>query len=406
MDKYINRHIEDGLKKLIKEYPCVLITGPRQVGKSTLLNHICSSFNATQLTLDDISLRKLAKEDPELFLNSYTMPMIIDEVQYAPELFSYIKIKIDNGLKPGSILLTGSQHYRLMELAKESLAGRIAIIDLTTISQNEMVNIKNDEFSLEEESIKKRKGKKSSIIEIYQNIFNGGMPALVSGKYSNREIYYNSYIKTFVERDLPAEIKGVDLFVYNDFLRACACRIAQVVNIHSIAQDVGISDQTAKRWLKVLEKAQIIYFLHPFSNNLLKRTIKVPKLYFFDTGLVAILTKHSTKETLMNDSINGAILENYVVNEIRKTYFNVCKEPSLYYYRDIDKNEIDLCLEQNGIIYPMEIKKTSNPNEHMCSSFKLLDKSSYKRGMGAIICAKDMLMPLDKNTLIVPIWLI
>lgn len=404
-NKYINRNIEKSLMKLAKEYSCILLTGPRQVGKSTLLSHICKK-NTTVLTLDDVNLRKLAKEDPELFLSSYDFPIIVDEVQYAPELFSYIKIKIDNGLKPGSIFLTGSQSFELMKLSQETLAGRIAIINLSNLSQNEICNINNKEFDIEINLLKKRKGKKCSVKDIYKRIFDGGMPALISGKYTNRDIYYNSYVKTFVERDVSYEIKGIDLFNYTDFIRACACRVSQVINIHSIAMDVGISDDTAKRWLNVLEKAEIIYFLHPFSNNLLKRTIKSPKLYFFDTGLVAFLTKHSTPEILMNDSINGAILENFVINEIRKSFYNNCKEPNMYYYRDIDEKEIDLCLIADGKIHPIEIKKTSNPNQTMVSNFKLLDKSSIKRGLGAIICIKDNIMPIDKDNLIIPIWLI
>lgn len=403
---YINRTLELNLKKLSKEYACILIVGPRQVGKSTIFEHIDKNNNREFITLDDLDARRLAKEDPKMFLSLHNTPIFIDEVQYAPELFSYIKIGIDKGAKPGSFYLTGSQSFKLMELAKETLAGRVAIINMMALSQSEIYNYKNIEFKLDIQSLKKRQAPFADIHNIYKRIFNGSMPALISGKYTNKNIYYNSYITTFIERDISEEIDGVDKFLFSDFIRSCACRISQVLNIHSIANDVGISDDTAKRWLHILEKSQVIYLLHPYSNNLLKRTIKAPKLYFFDTGVVINLTKQSSPDVLLNDSMNGAILENYVINEIIKTYRNECDEPQIYYYRDTNGNEIDLCIIYDNQIHPIEIKKTSTPDSKMIKSFHLLDNLNIKRGAGALICFADKLSAFDDRNFIVPVYLI
>lgn len=403
---YIKRDLEKKLIELSKEYACILVTGPRQIGKSTILEHINNKKNREIITLDDLSMRKLAKEDPKMFLSLHSAPILIDEVQYAPELFSYIKIEIDKGAKPGSFFLTGSQSFKLMELAKETLAGRVAIINMTALSQSEIYKKNNSSFKIDIESLKERKGKIADISEIYTRIFNGSLPALISGKYKDKNVYYSSYITTFIERDISEEIEGIDKFLFSDFIRACACRISQVLNVHALANDVGISDDTAKRWLRVLEKSQIVYLLHPYSNNLLKRTIKAPKLYFFDTGIVVHLTKQSSPEVLLNDSMNGAILENYVINEIIKTYQNECNDPLAYYYRDTNGNEIDLCIIYDNQIHPIEIKKTSNPDSKMIKSFHLLDNLNIKRGAGALICFTDKLSAFNKQDFIVPVYLI
>jgi hypothetical protein len=403
---YIKRDLEEKLIELSKEYACILVTGPRQVGKSTILEHIDNKNDREIITLDDLSMRKLAIEDPKMFLSLHSAPILIDEVQYAPELFSYIKIEIDKGAKPGSFFLTGSQSFKLMELAKETLAGRVAIINMTALSQSEIYKKNNASFKIDIESLKERKGKIADISEIYTRIFNGSLPALISGKYKDKNVYYSSYITTFIERDISEEIEGIDKFLFSDFIRACACRISQVLNVHALANDVGISDDTAKRWLRVLEKSQIIYLLHPYSNNLLKRTIKAPKLYFFDTGIVVHLTRQSSPEVLLNDSMNGAILENYVINEIIKTYQNECNDPLAYYYRDTNGNEIDLCIIYDNQIHPIEIKKTSNPDSKMIKSFHLLDNLNIKRGAGALICFTDKLSAFNKQDFIVPVYLI
>ena len=403
--KYIPRDMENVMSKLTKEYSCILITGPRQVGKSTMLEHIDSARN--KVTLDDLQERNLAKNDPEMFLKLHKTPILIDEVQYAPELFSYIKIAIDNGTEPGSFWLTGSQSYKLMSLAQESLAGRIAILNLTTLSQHELYS--NGEllpFTLSLDELKQREQlcEKADVGSIFERIWQGGLPGLASGKYTNRDIYYSSYLQTYLSRDVKEEMPIKDDSKFIDFIRAVACRVGQELNVHSIATDVEVSDDTAKRWLGMLEKSEVIFYLHPYSNNLLKRVVKTPKLYFFDTGLVCYLTKYSNAEILQNSSINGAILENYIVAEIRKSYLNSGKEIYMYYYRDKDQAEIDLILEYDGELHPIEIKKSSNPNSAMVKNFEILRKSSLPVGLGAIICMKDSITALDSKTLIIPVW--
>ncbi len=404
--KYIKRDVENLILQLSEEYACILITGPRQVGKSTLLDHIKSN-DRNKVTLDDLQERKLAKEDPEMFLKIHPAPVIIDEVQYAPELFTYIKIAIDNGAKAGSYWLTGSQSYKLMELSQESLAGRIAILNLTSLSQHELYGEgENTPFKVELDDVQERieKMKRCDINELFQRIWQGSMPGLVSGKYSNRDVFYSSYLQTYIARDIKDVLNISDDLKFLDFIRAASCRIGQELNIHSIATDVEISDDTAKRWLKMLEKSEVIFFLHAYSNNLLKRTIKTNKMYFFDTGLVAYLTKYSSAEILQNGNINGAILENYVVSEIRKSYLNCGAESYLYYFRDKDKNEIDLIIENDGALHPIEIKKSHNPTASMIKSFNLLDKATIPTGVGAIVCAKENLSAINKDNLIIPIW--
>ena len=406
---YIKRTLEKSIMNISEDYSCLLLIGPRQVGKTTMLEHLMEGTERKRATLDDAENRRLAKNDPALFLEMHPAPVLIDEVQYAPELFSYIKIKVDEGAAPGSYWLTGSQAFQLMELAQESLAGRTAIIHMSALSQSELYGDSTTKpFSVSLDAINKRRKHLTKCIstEMFDRIWQGGMPGHRSGRYKDRDVFYSSYIQTYINRDVTDLIPGVDKLLFSDFIRAAACRAGQMLNVHDIAMDVGVSDDTAKRWLQVLEKSEVIFYLRPYSNNLLKRTVKTPKLYFFDTGLVAYLAKYSSPEILMNGAINGAILENYVVAEIRKTWLNSAKECLLHYYRDKDTNEIDMVIETDGLLHPLEIKKSTNPGTELASAFKILDKGSVPRGTGAILCLREDLSAIDRNTLIVPIWMI
>jgi len=407
--EYIKRTLEKIITEISEDYSCLLLIGPRQVGKTTMMEHLMEGTSRQKVTLDDADDRRLAKNDPELFLSLHQAPVLIDEVQYAPELFSYIKMKIDNGAAPGSFWLTGSQSFNLMELAQESLAGRTAIIHMSALSQSELYgNGETKPLSLTLDDLNERKGFLSSCSapEMYERIWNGGMPGHRSGRYRDRDVFYSSYIQTYINRDVTDMIPGVDKLLFSDFIRAAACRAGQVLNVHDIAQDIGVSDDTARRWLAVLEKSEVIFYLHPYSNNLLKRTLKTPKMYFFDTGLVAYLTRYSSPDILMNGAINGAILENYTVAEIRKTWTNSAKECLLHYYRDKDTREIDLIIETDGELHPLEIKKSSNPGTELTSAFRVLDKGSVPRGTGAILCLRETLSAIDRSTFILPIWMI
>ena len=405
---YINRDLEEKIQAASKEYACILLTGARQVGKSTLLKQLMDD-NREEVLLDDLEERKLASKDPALFLQMHSLPILIDEVQYAPELFSYIKMAIDKGAAPGSFWLTGSQPFKLMELAQETLAGRIAIIHMPPLSQHEIYGTdKTEPFSVDLKKLKERskKNKPADLKEIYRRIWRGSLPGHVSGKYTDRDLFYSSYIQTYIERDVKEIAYIENTLLFSDFIRSAACRAGQMLNISDIAQDVGIANDTAKRWLKILEKSDVIFFVRPYSNNLLKRTIKTPKMYFFDTGLVAYLTRYSSPEVLSNGAINGAILENYVISEIIKTYHNNAKECLLWYYRDTNSNEIDLVIESDGMLHPIEIKRTASPGTELIRPFKLLDKASVPRGKGAIICMKETLSAVDSDNFIVPVWMI
>ncbi len=406
---YIKRSLESIILNVSEDYSCLLLIGPRQVGKTTMLEHLMEGTERTRITLDDAENRRLAKNDPEMFLEMHPAPILIDEVQYAPELFSYIKIRIDNGAAPGSYWLTGSQAFQLMDLAQESLAGRTAILHMSALSQSELYgDTETSPLSLILDRLNQRKSHLSpcSSPEIYERIWLGGMPGHRSGRYRDRDVFYSSYIQTYINRDVSDMIPGVDKLMFADFIRAAACRVGQMLNTHDIAQDVGVSDDTAKRWLQVLEKSEVIFYLRPYSNNLLKRTVKTPKMYFFDTGLVAYLTKYSSPDILMNGALNGAILENYTVAEIRKTWLNCAKEALFHYYRDKDTNEIDLVLESDGELHPLEIKKSTNPGTELASVFKILDKGSMPRGTGAILCLRETMSAIDRTTYLLPIWMI
>lgn len=407
-DNYIKRDMESLVLSLSEEYSCILISGPRQVGKSTMLQHIMKP-DRNVVTLDDLNERSLAKEDPEMFLTMHPAPVLIDEVQYAPELFSYIKMKIDKGAPAGSYWLTGSQAFKLMKLAQESLAGRVALLHLSSISQNEFYGSgENRPFAVSIDEINRRAKERTPADAkgMFERVFKGTMPGFISGKYTNRDVFYSSYLQTYLERDVSEMIEGVDKVRFLDFIRAAACRAGQQLNTHAIAADVGVADDTAARWLEVLEKSDIIFFLRPYSNNLLKRTVKIPKMYFFDTGLVAYLTRYSSPEILENGSINGAILENYIVSEIRKTYLNAGMECYLHYYRDKDTKEIDLIIESDGLLHPLEIKKAATATLSMVSSFDVLTKATIPTGIGGILCLKENFTALNKDVLVIPAWTI
>ena len=405
---YIKRNLENVVDQVTKEYPVVLVTGPRQVGKTTMLRKLMEGTNRSYVTLDDLNERALAKSDPELFLQLHKPPVLIDEVQYAPELFSYIKINADNSHEPGAYWLTGSQVYKLMRGVQESLAGRAAVLSLTSLSQAEISGGEMQPFIVDMNALAARKAARTEADArgIFERIYKGSMPAIVSGANSNSQIYYSSYLSTYIERDVRDLSDAIDSFKFLRFITAVAARCSQMVNVAEIARDADINQPQAKDWLGILETLGIIFYLHPYSNNLLKRLVKTPKLYFYDTGLVCYLTKWSSAETLESGAMNGAVLKNYVVAEIRKTYLNCGKEPYMYYYRDKDAREIDIVLEHDGVLNPIEIKKTSNPGAELVKVFAVLDKSSAPRSKGAVICMKPKLSAIDRDNYIVPVWMI
>ena len=408
---YITRHMEKPVMELNEQYPVLLLTGPRQVGKTTMLEHLIEveGKGRKKVSLDDLTLRELAKTDPKMFFQLYQPPLLIDEVQYAPELFPYIKIMVDERHQPGDFWLTGSQLFKMMEGVQESLAGRVALLHLSPLSQSEIMKRPPEPpFSLELSLLSERQNGRQMLNtpEVFQHIHQGGMPALVTGTYSNAPIFYSSYIDTYMERDVRRLSNDIDSLKFLRFLRSVAARTSQQVNYKGIADDAEIDQTTAKNWLHVLEALGISFLLEPYSNNVLKRTVSTPKLYFYDSGIVCYLTRWSSPETAMEGAMSGALLENYTVAEIIKTYQNAGQEPFLYYYRDKDAREIDLILERDGKLFPIEIKKMASPPKKLTKVFDLIDKSPLQRGTGAILCMADQLGAFDQNNLIVPISLI
>lgn len=363
---YIKRNLENVVRQVTREYPVLLVTGPKQVGKTTMLQKLMEGTERGYVTLDDLNERYIAKTDPELFLQLHKPPVLIDEVQYAPELFTYIKINVDKNHEPGAFWLTGSQVFKLMQGVQESLAGRVAVLSLTSLSQAEISGGTMKPFTVDLEDLNERQKEReqADTREIFERIYQGSMPAIVSGINSNSQLFYSSYLSTYIERDVRELSDAIDSLKFLRFITAVAAR------------------------------------------NLLKRLVKTPKLYFYDTGLVCYLTKWSSAETLECGAMNGAILENYVVAEIRKTYLNCGKEPYLYYYRDKDAREIDIVLEHDGILNPIGIKKTANPGTELVKVFELLDKASTPRAKGAVICMKPGLSAIDRDNYIVPVWII
>lgn len=402
--------MENRILELSHSFSAILLTGPRQAGKTTLLRELVEKENIGRryVTLDDLTERDLAKNDPVTFLQLHQPPVLIDEVQYAPELFPYIKIYIDEHHNPGDFWMTGSQIFRMMRGVQESLAGRVALLHMSPLSQREIIGAPCIPFTTELEQFLSEQGKITAVStpELFTRLWRGSMPGLVSGQVPDRNIFYSSYLSTYVERDVRELSGSVDALKFNRFVTAVAARCAQLLNYHALAEDADIDVLTSKAWVNILETLGIIFLLHPYSNNVLKRTIKTPKVYFYDTGLVCYLTRWSSPEVAESGAMNGALLENFAVSEIVKGYQNAGLEPYLYFYRDHDAKEIDLILEGNGKLCPLEIKKTAMPDKRLTRVFKVIDKSPLQLGTGAILCTSEKFSAFDSNNLIVPIWMI
>lgn len=402
--------MENRILELSRSFSAILLTGPRQAGKTTLLRELVEKENIGRryVTLDDLTERDLAKNDPVTFLQLHQPPVLIDEVQYAPELFPYIKIYIDEHHNPGDFWMTGSQIFRMMRGVQESLAGRVALLHMSPLSQREIIGAPCTPFTTELEQFLSEQDKITAVStpELFTRLWRGSMPGLVSGQVPDRNIFYSSYLSTYVERDVRELSGSVDALKFNRFVTAVAARCAQLLNYHALAEDADIDVLTSKAWVNILETLGIIFLLHPYSNNVLKRTIKTPKVYFYDTGLVCYLTRWSSPEVAESGAMNGALLENFAVSEIVKGYQNAGLEPYLYFYRDHDAKEIDLILEGNGNLCPLEIKKTAMPDKRLTRVFKVIDKSPLQLGTGAILCTSEKFSAFDSNNLIVPIWMI
>lgn len=405
---YINRTAEKTVMNISNTFPVLLLTGPRQVGKTTMLKKLAGD-DRNYVSLDDPMVRELATTDPALFLQRYTPPLLIDEIQYAPQLLSYIKIIVDREGEKGRFWLTGSQMFHLMKGVSESLAGRVGIVNLLGLSHAESLgNRVHSEFVPDIEGLKIR-NKEAATIDlkmVYGKIYKGGMPAVYVENDINMDIFFSSYVQTYLQRDIKDLTQVGDELAFFRFLCTVAARTAQEVNYASLANDTGISEPTAKQWLSILVSSGIVYLLEPYFNNTLKRLIKRPKMYFMDTGLCAYLTKWTSAETLEAGAMSGAFFETWVVTEIIKSYYFQGKRPPLCYYRDKEQREIDLLIIKDQKVYPLEIKKSANPGRDAIKHFSVLRKTQLEIAGGGVICMYDDLIPIDTNYWFIPVKLL
>ena len=406
---YIERTLERKFLHMSSFFKAVLVTGARQVGKTTMLKHLAEGQSRTYVSMDNAMARTLAQTDPVLFFQTYKPPIIIDEVQKAPQLFEQIKIICDESEEKGLFWLTGSQQFNMMRNVRETLAGRIGILELYGLSKNEIEGIKFSDdldFSLPCLLERQKQVKKNDIVDVFEHIWRGGMPQVVDADAEQRQEYYNSYVDTYLMRDV-AEAGGItDTVRFGKLLTACAALTAEQINYKTLAEAAEISQPTAREWVRVLHGLGVIYLLQPFSNNQLKRLTKAPKLYFCDTGLCAWLSMWLTRDTLMTGAVSGHYFENYVVMELVKHYAYAKSKANLNYYRDSNAKEIDVFVEENNLIHPLEIKKSANPDRREVKKYALVDKTSLERGCGGIICMCQEVIPIDDKNCFIPCSLI
>ncbi len=415
---YIKRAAENVVLQISKQFGVLLITGPRQVGKTTLLQKLAEKERG-YVTLDDPDARMLAKNDPALFMQRYTPPIIIDEIQYAPEIFPYIKMSVDASKNKGDFWLTGSQVFQTMKNVSESLAGRVGIIELLGLSNSEINGTISEKFIPTPQRLMARIGtvKRMDLMQTYHRIFKGSMPAVYADDL-DIETYYKSYVNTYLQRDIRDLTQVGDEMAFFNFMTVVAARTAKPIIYDEIARDAGISPPTAKKWLSILVSSSIVALVQPFHNNILKRVTKMPLLHFLDTGLCAYLLKWSSSETLERGAMSGAFFESYVFSEIYKSWLNAGKTPPVYYYRDKDQKEIDLLILHDGTLYPIESKKSASPGKDSVKQFKVLSSLTEPEkfgelaqlkiniGNGAVLCMSSDLLPIDQKNWYIPAWMI
>jgi predicted AAA+ superfamily ATPase len=404
---YVTRTIEPHIQRATQQFPVVWLTGARQVGKTTLLKHI-SADTRSFVTLDDPLVLNLAKTDPALFLQRFPPPVLIDEVQYAAtELFPYVKMAVDRDFEPGMFWLTGSQQFHLMQGISESLAGRVAVMHLFGLSRRELLGqgASVQPFLPAATSVERNANGDSQITlpALYRLIWRGTLPAIATNDAIDRDLFYSSYTQTYLQRDVRDLARVGDEMAFLRFLRATAARTGQILNLADLARDADVTPNTAKHWLSILQTAGMVYLLAPYHANISKRLVKTPKLYFLETGLAAYLTGWSSPETLEAGAMSGALLETWVVAELLKGYWHSGRQPDFYYYRDKDQREIDLLILQDGVVFPLEIKKTASPRPEDVRHFQALARLEMPVGPGGLICLAQQSLPLTATTRSIPV---
>ncbi|MBI5740631.1 MAG: ATP-binding protein [Nitrospirae bacterium] len=403
---YRNRSLEPFIKELSRSFPVLLLTGPRQVGKTTLLEYLGkeASPRRNYVSLDEFGPRSLANEDPELFLERYKPPLTIDEIQYAPGLLQRIKVLTDRSGKNGEYWLTGSQHFTLMRGISESLAGRVAIVKLIGLSQTEEYR-KNDQPDPVRPDKKPypRINKLAGPEAVFERIVRGTFPRFIHKTPPPAETFHGSYLQTYIERDLRTIIRVINISAFERFLKLAAARTGSLLNLSELARDAQIAVSTAKEWMGILEASFQVYLLRPYYRNISKRQLKTPKLYFLDTGMVCYLTGWRNAEVASHGAMAGNLLENYVVSEIIKSYWHHGREAPLWFWRTKEGDEVDLIIEEEGKLFPVEIKMSMRPDLNMAKGILKLQQFSKDVGQGAIICLSESGQPLNREINIVPV---
>lgn len=403
--EYINRELERKFLKMNKVFKALLVTGARQVGKSTMLRHLAENTGRTFVSMDDKRNRELARRDPGLFFQTFKTPILIDEVQKAPELFEHIKMICDETNETGLFWLTGSESKKLLKNAGDSLAGRVCILKMYSLSLKEKLGITSVvdiKYTFEDLTEREKLFPAYDVNQIYEHIWRGGMPAMQNFDAEQMNSYYSSYIETYLMRDAVDDNGISDTEGFRRVLSACAAFVGNLVNYSDLATAGGVSVPTAKSWVKVLQTMGIVFLLDTYSNNELKRLVKTPKLYFCDTGLAAYLSMWTSKDVLMNGAASGHYFENYVVGELLRNTAYGEVNVNMTYYRDTNQKEIDVVIEENGVLHPIEIKKASNPERKIVKAFDVLNVSSNELGKGLVICMTDRTFPIDENNYMVP----
>jgi hypothetical protein len=406
MSQNIKRTLRNAILDASASFKVVLLTGPRQVGKTTLLQDV-QKDSRSYVTLDDLNMRGAAQQDPASFLDRLQLPVLIDEVQYAPNIFSYIKMTVDKAKQNGLFWLTGSQQFDMMQNVTESLAGRVAILHLQGISLSEEQGRPDDAPFLPELALLKSRQKTARTLtlpEVYHKIWRGSYPDMVTQDSDNHwERFYSSYVATYIQRDVREYLNINDSAAFHKFMQVAAARTGQLINYADMARDVGVSEVTVKTWLNVLHASGVIYLLQPYFNNRTKRLVKTPKLYFMDTGLCAYLTGWLNPDVLERGAMSGPMLETWVISEIIKSYLHHGRIPRVYFYRDKDKREVDLLIEENGTLYPIEIKKTASIQNAGFKGFDMLVNLNMPIGHGGVLCMVGALTPIGNNVDAIPV---
>jgi len=403
--QYIEREIERKFLKMNEVFKAILVTGARQVGKTTMLKHLAEKEKRTFVSMDDQRNRALAKSDPKLFFQMYRPPILIDEAQKAPELFEYVKLLCDESEETGLFWMTGSESRKLLKQAGDSLAGRICVLRMYGLSQREKSGVLDaGELRFDLPSLLERQNRfaKNDIHAVYEHIWRGGMPATQKFDQEQLSEYYSSYIDTYLMRDAVDDNGITNTESLRRVLTACASFMGNLINYSDIAAAGQVSVTTAKAWVKILQSMGIVYLMDVYSNNELKRLIKTPKLYFCDTGLAAYLSMWTSKDVLMNGAASGHYFENYVVGEFLRYYAYSDKKCSMTYYRDTNQKEIDIVIEEAGVIHPIEIKRASNPDGKLVKTFDVLKTTNQKLGEGLVICMTDKVFPINEKNFTVP----